>query len=126
MVVNKSLQKQVASYRYLSHVTMKIAQISHALLYLIHKKGFFVYKHLFLVSFDLFSVCLQALAYSLLLLFAHPRPEARTMSLVETVCYDLSLKILKSFDVFRFLLMLSITVHYKFKLDFTDRSVKYC
>lgn len=34
-----------------------------------------------------FLVVLQAIVYSLLLLFVHPRPEPRTMSLVETVCY---------------------------------------
>ena len=31
-------------------------------------------------------VILQAIVYSVLLLFVHPRPGPRTMSLVETVC----------------------------------------
>jgi len=36
------------------------------------------------------NVVLQAIVYSLLLLFVHPRPEPRTKSLVETVCMKLS------------------------------------
>lgn len=45
-------------------------------------------------SWDFFSslpltVVLQAIVYSLLLLFIHPRPEPRTKSLVETVCINL-------------------------------------
>ena len=60
--------------------------ISSCLIYFVQ---FILLMMCFFLSLPL-TVVLQALVYSLLLLFVHPRPEPRTKSLVETVCVKLN------------------------------------